>query len=82
MSHTALLPLSYSMVLWFTDIGYRMCCMSNRGLGVGSRGTIHSEDYNFEELSCQFVRPTLSLVGHENKNSLTSLHCYLPVWKF
>ena len=26
--------------------------------------TFASEDYNFEELSCQLVRPTLSLVGH------------------
>ena len=36
MSHAAaLLPFSYSTVLYFTD--ENMCCMSNKALGVGSR---------------------------------------------
>ena len=42
-------------------------------------GEGYSEDYNFEELSCQFVRPTLSLVGHENKIVITLLSASLEV---
>ena len=39
-----MLPLSYSTVLCFTDEKHNkmesMCCMSNKALDVGSRGTI------------------------------------------
>ena len=40
LSHTALLPLSCNTVLCFTDSMDSMCCMSNKALNVGSRGTI------------------------------------------